>query len=89
MNSRELNFLANLIEAQRLTWPPEVRQLRSVGVFGDQDECWRLLAGVAGTGASPASAPWNCSDSDGSRGTMLRSTAGTKAAQTLRVQTIR
>jgi len=58
MNSRELNFLADLIEAQRLTWPPEARQLRSVGVFGDQDECWRLLAGVAGTGASPVSAAW-------------------------------
>ena len=58
MNSRELNFLADLIEAQRLTWPPEARQLRSVGVFGDLDECWRLLADLSGTGASPASATW-------------------------------
>ena len=58
MNSRELNFLADLIEAPRLAWPPEVRQLRSVGVFGDQDECWRLLSGVAGTGGSSASAAW-------------------------------
>jgi hypothetical protein len=44
MNSRELKFLADLIDAKRLAWPPEARQLRSVGMFGDQDECWRLLA---------------------------------------------
>src|SRR3954469_23298092 len=58
MNSRELNFLADLIEAPRLSWPPEARQLRSVGVFGNQDECWRLLSGLAGTGGSSASAAW-------------------------------
>jgi phosphatidylserine/phosphatidylglycerophosphate/cardiolipin synthase-like enzyme len=58
MNSRELNFLADLIDAKRLAWPPEARQLRSVGVFGDQDECWRLLAGVSGTGAPPVAAAW-------------------------------
>jgi hypothetical protein len=58
MNSRELNFLADLIDAQRLAWPPEARQLRSVGVFGDQEECWRLLAGVSTSGASSASAAW-------------------------------
>ena len=43
MKSRELNFLADLIEAHRLSWPPDASQLRSTGITGDEAAYWRLL----------------------------------------------
>jgi hypothetical protein len=58
MNSRELNFLADLIAAHRLTWPTDLSQLQSAGIAGDQDGCWRLLSGAAAAGASAATASW-------------------------------
>jgi phosphatidylserine/phosphatidylglycerophosphate/cardiolipin synthase-like enzyme len=58
MNSRELNFLADLIDAQRLSWPSDVGQLRSAGVAGDQTEYWQLLAGAHAAGASATTGSW-------------------------------
>jgi phosphatidylserine/phosphatidylglycerophosphate/cardiolipin synthase-like enzyme len=58
MKSRELNFLADLIEAQRLFWPPDASQLRSAGISGDEAAYWRLLAGAATAGASAPTAAW-------------------------------
>jgi phosphatidylserine/phosphatidylglycerophosphate/cardiolipin synthase-like enzyme len=58
MNSRELNFLADLIEAHRLARPPDVSQLRSAGISGDEAPYWRLLAGAAAVGASAATTAW-------------------------------
>jgi phosphatidylserine/phosphatidylglycerophosphate/cardiolipin synthase-like enzyme len=58
MNSRELNFLAHLIEAERLPWPPDELQLRSSGIAGDYKDCCQLLAGAVAVGSTPLSAAW-------------------------------
>jgi len=58
MNSRELIFLADLIETFRLSWPPDASQLRSAGIAGDQAEYWQLLTGAAATGASATTTSW-------------------------------
>jgi phosphatidylserine/phosphatidylglycerophosphate/cardiolipin synthase-like enzyme len=58
MNSRELNFLADLIEAERLPWPPDAMQLRFSGIAGDREECCRWLAGAVTADLSPSAAAW-------------------------------
>jgi len=58
MNSRELNFLADLIEAERLPWPPDTQQLRSSGIAGDYEDCCQLLAGAAAVGSTSLSSAW-------------------------------
>lgn len=58
MTSQELRFLADAIQARRISWPPDEQQLRAIGVIGNQDECWTLLAGAAAGGASAELAGW-------------------------------
>jgi phosphatidylserine/phosphatidylglycerophosphate/cardiolipin synthase-like enzyme len=58
MNTRELTFLADLIEAQRLSWPPDGVQLQSSGIAGGYDECQRLLVGAVAAGSTPEAAAW-------------------------------
>jgi phosphatidylserine/phosphatidylglycerophosphate/cardiolipin synthase-like enzyme len=58
MNSRDLNFLSDLIETKRLPWPPDALQLRSSGIAGDYEEGCRLLAGAVAVGSTPLAAAW-------------------------------
>lgn len=58
MSSRELRFFADAIEARRISWPVDERQLRAAGTIGDHGECWQLLAGAAAIGASADVACW-------------------------------
>lgn len=58
MNARELRFLADLIDAGRLRWPPDIQELRSTGVAGNLEKCCDMLAGAAGAGAAAPAAGW-------------------------------
>jgi phosphatidylserine/phosphatidylglycerophosphate/cardiolipin synthase-like enzyme len=58
MSSRDLNFLADLIENRRLSWPPDIMQLRSCGIAGEHEEFRKLLADAAAVGSTPAAAGW-------------------------------
>lgn len=58
MSSQSLVFLAELIEAGRLSWPPDEGQVRALGVNADHEECWHLLGGAAEAGGSAVLASW-------------------------------
>ena len=58
MSARELRFLADAIEASRIAWPVDERQLRAAGTIGNHDECWQLLANASAMGASIDTVCW-------------------------------
>jgi phosphatidylserine/phosphatidylglycerophosphate/cardiolipin synthase-like enzyme len=58
MTARTLRFLADMLEAGRLPWPPDLVHLRSVGIDTGDDECWRLTSGADAAGAARGAAVW-------------------------------
>lgn len=70
MTARAISHIADLIEAGRLSWPPQLGELQSQGLSGPLDECWRILAGAAKAEASATAATW-----------LLRQIAAERAAQ--------
>lgn len=58
MSAHELNYVADLIEAQRIPWPPTAEQLRASGIATSYDECGLLVQQAAALNVTPAAAAW-------------------------------
>ena len=58
MSAQGLRFVADLIEAERIPWPPTDEQVRAAGITRSYEECGLLVEQAGALNVSRAAAAW-------------------------------